>query len=193
MNSTNKKMGYSCLTFLSFAASFLILCVINIFLPISDFKMMILSVVSVLLSVQQLLEAYEEVENKITELEEKVARQENQIYAVDGTFTPPDPQHNNENHLRFKSQWFFVTAMVILIVGLVIDIDFHSAVLTNTTTIFSFSVIFFTMAYKERFAGRIDKLNKELYETDQRIIAEQCKLINEVKNHVQLQIPTLRS
>ena len=68
MANDKDQTGYSCLIFYSFAISFLILSIANIFYPVSNFKMTVLSVVAVLLSLQQLFEASEEVDGKILDL-----------------------------------------------------------------------------------------------------------------------------
>ena len=171
-------MGYTCLVFCSFSVSFFILAIINVFIPISNFKMTILSVVSFLLSTQQLLEVQEEADAKFSELGERISQRKCRIASMNGIPDQPISPSKNENGLRIVSQWVFVAAMVILIVGLVLDFDFSNSIIANTTTICSFAFIFFTMAFKERFLTKLDSINRELYEMDQQIIADQHQIIS---------------
>jgi len=182
MANDKDQTGYSCLIFYSFAISFLILSIANIFYPVSNFKMTVLSVVAVLLSLQQLFEASEEVDGKILDLEKVAAHQENLLDLLD---PPPDlpspPTSENNRKSMVKSRWIFAVAMIILIVGLTLDFDFQNGVIANTSTIVSFAVIFFTMGYKERFAIRIARLNEEQHITSQRIIAKLKEQIDSLK------------
>ena len=171
MVKKGKQLGYSCIIFYSFAIAFLALSVVNAILPISNFKMTVLSLVAVLFSIQQLYEAKEDVDNKISDSEMKVTRQEELLKLIGYSNIQPKQKGDSANK-TMKSKWAFAFGMVIMIVGLTLDFDFPNSVIPNTLTIISFAVIFFTMGYKERYAARIDRLNEEIYTTDQKIITK---------------------
>ena len=126
--------------------------------------------VAMLFSLQQWAETLEEVENKVTDLEKKLDRQDI-VLDMMTSLTEPFPKIKENNPKQFsKSQLIFASAMILLIVGLAIDVPFQNGILANTMTVASFSVIFCTMGFKERLLAKINCLNSELYEGDQRII-----------------------
>ena len=181
MTKSNKQLGYSCVIFYSFAISFSVLSVVNIYCPISNFKMTVLSLVAVLFSLQQLYEAKEEVNNKISDLEKKAAHQEDLLDLIDSFSETLHPKEEGNTETSTKSRWIFALAMIILIVGLTLDFNLQNDAFANTLTIVSFAVIFFTMGYKELFLTRIDLLNEKLHATDQRIISKLKDQINSLQ------------
>ena len=176
----SKHLSYACITFYSFAVAFFVLSVVNCFLPISNFKMTVLSFVAVLFSLQQLYEAKEEVNNKISESEMKVTHQEELLQLIGYSNIKPKKRVDNTSDVT-KSRWIFAVTMIILIVGLTLDFDFQNSIVANTLTIISFAVIFFTMGYKERYSERIDRLNEELFAIDQRIITKLKEQVDELQ------------
>lgn len=181
MTKSNKQLGYSSIIFYSFAISFFVLSVVNIFCPISNFKMTVLSVVALLFSLQQLYEANEEVDKKISDLEKKTVHQGSLLDLMDSSSETQPPMEESSTEAFTKSRWVFAMAMIILIVGLTLDFNLQSGGIANTLTIVSFAVIFFTMGYKERFSARIELLNEELYAIDQRIISKLEEQINSLQ------------
>lgn len=187
MNKMNN-IGYSCVVFFSFSVSFLILSIINIILPISDFKMTILSVVSMLLSIQQMLEIQEDVEIKVCEIDEKTTNQRRLLDCLQNIEDSASPKKRFVSKGYMKSRCFFALAMITLVLGLALELDFSYSALANTMTVFSFAIIFFTMAYRERFSARIDRLNDRLYEIDQQIIIYQQERIQLLQEKLKLPI-----
>ena len=141
--------------------------------------MTILSVVAFLFSIQQLWEAEEEVTNKIADLEKKVAYQNTVLQRIDAQLGSASAELNDDDKGTLaKSKMIFAAGLIVLIVGLTLDYDFENSAIANTATIFSFSFIFWTMAYKELYSARIDKINEERYEADQKIIASLTKKVH---------------
>lgn len=172
MDKNNKQLGYSSIIFYSFSISSFLLSMANVFWPIGNFKMTVLSLVAMLFSVQQLLEAKEEVDIQISNLEKKSAHQEDLIHLIDPTFSTHAPTKEAQKTTVMKSRKIFALGLIIMIVGLTLDFDYQHEAIANTLTILSFAVIFFTMAYKERYATRLDQLNEQLYSIDQKLIAK---------------------
>ena len=169
MTKNAKEVSYSCVIFYSFTFSFFALGMLNIPYPIGDFKMIVLSVVALILSVQQLLEVKEEIEEKISELEKKSVRQADILNSID-TVEISRRKVNVGSTYPVNSRLIFAVAMVSLVTGLTLDLNFENTAIANTSTIVSFAVIFFTMGYKEQFLSRISLLNERMYEDDQKII-----------------------
>ena len=178
MTKRDEQLKYSCIIFYSLAISFLILSIVNIFYPISNFKMTVLSVVALLLSLQQLCEAREEIDKKIADLETNAMHQGELLELIDHSDELPSFTPGSDKAPSLKSRWILAVAMIILIVGLTLDFDFQNGAIANTLTIVSFAVIFFTMGYKERFATRINLLNEGQHETNRKIIAKLKEQIN---------------
>lgn len=170
MSERNAQQGYSNIVFYSFAISFFILSIINILRPLGNFRMTILSVVAMLFSLQQWAETLEDARNKVTDLEKKLDRQDIVLDMMTSSTKPFPKSQACKPRKVVKSQLIFAAAMILLIVGLAIDVPFQNGILANTMTIASFSVIFCTMGFKERLLAKINYLNSELYEGDQRII-----------------------
>ena len=170
MAKRNEQQGYSSIIFYSFAISFFILSIINVTYPLGNFRMTMLSIVAMLFSLQQLTETLEETENSVADLEKRLERQDGVLDMMTSQIEPlPKKKETTSWHFT-KSQLIFAGAMIILIVGLVIDVPFQNNILANTVTVVSFSVIFCTMGVKERYLTELHQLNDELYECDQRII-----------------------
>ena len=165
-----KDRGYSYIVFYAFAMSFALLCLANAFFPISNFKMTVLSAVAYLLSLQQLMEAKEALHNKTVELEMKSKHQSKVLDLIDSSAEISYSSELDISETTAKSQWLFMLAIIVLIVGLTLDFNYQNTIIANTLTIGSFSAIFLTMGNKERFAIRIEILDKQIYEVDQRII-----------------------
>ena len=121
---------------------------------------------------EALLEAKEEVDIQISNLEKKSAHQEDLIHLIDPTFSTHAPTKEAQKTTVMKSRKIFALGLIIMIVGLTLDFDYQHEAIANTLTILSFAVIFFTMAYKERYAVRIEQLNEQLYSIDQKLIAK---------------------
>ena len=180
MESSKKQLGYSSVIFYSFSLSFFILGIWNAFFPISNFKMTVLSLVALLFSLQQMYEAIEEVDSKVAELEKKVANQEDLLVLVDSSVQNVQ-KPKKSSKISMKSKNIFAAGLILLVVGLTLDFDFPYAAFANTATIVSFSVLFVTMGYKEKYMNRINQINEELFATDKRIIAKLKEQIGELE------------
>lgn len=180
MKNGIEKLGYSSIIFYAFAVSFFILSIFNAFLPISNFKMTILSLVALLFSLQQMYEAREDVDNKIAELEKKSSYQEDLLQLLDSSEYYSQKQEKSMTPSA-KSKWTFAIGMTILTVGLTLDFDFENGAIANTATIVSFAVLFFTMGYKEQYTARINRLNEELSAIDKRIIVRLKKQVEDLQ------------
>ena len=88
----------------------------------------------------------------------KVTHQEELLQLIGYSNIKPKKRVDNTSDVT-KSRWIFAVTMIILIVGLTLDFDFQNSIVTNTLTIISFAVIFFTMgnAAKEAFAEFLDE------------------------------------
>lgn len=182
MTSRITKLSYSCVVFYSFSISFIVLGCINTFCPISNFKMTVLSVVAMLFSLQQYCEAKEDIDSKITEMEQKTKYQADVLSLIDASVEVYPKSEEGNNNSAVRSHWIFGIALILLIVGLTVDIDFKTNIISNTSTILSFALIFFTMGYKETYNTRIQELNKALHDTDARLIDSLKKQIESMKN-----------
>lgn len=182
MAHRNKQLSYSGVIFYAFSISFILLGCINIVCTISNFKMTVLSIVAMLFSLQQFYEAREDINNKIMELEKKTEIQADILNLIETSVEANSKNEEGNSYSGVKSYWIFGVALILLVVGLTIDMDFQTNIISNTSTIVSFALVFFTVGYKETYNTRIQKLNDALHDADACLISSLKKQIDSMKN-----------
>ncbi len=136
-----KKLKYDNLTWIALIIAIVGVALLEIFIHISAWKLLVISVSSVVLTLHQTILALYESCLSLNQLC-------NEVNIIAKLMNKKAMNLNDEKRnakLIHISQMSYVLALVILIVGLSIDIDYHNSAISDTLTLFSLALAFLSM------------------------------------------------
>lgn len=144
-NIQHKELTWGVITAISFS-----LCIVNIYHPISSWKLLIVSITALLLSIYQILEGI--LSSYVSEI--NLNSQLNEIAELVGV---PTAEFQKEKQLRAVRGFaivLYTCAMFVLIAGLFFDFEIINTHITDTISFASLGLIFLSMSISSHMAKK---------------------------------------